>query len=500
MERRRFVGLTGAAAAAALSGILPRSATSLGPSEADWRALERGLGGEIVRPGQDGYDLARLTYNSLFDGVRPQAVARCRTGSDVREVLAFARRFGMPITARSGGHSYAGYSTGPGVVVDLSPLNSIEVSGDRATVGSGAKLIDVYDQLIARGICIPGGTCPTVGIAGLTLGGGIGVLGRAHGLTADCLVAARVVSADGRVLECDAQRHSDLFWALRGGGGGNFGIVTSFTFRAHRTQPVDRLHLSWNPGHAREVLSGWQAWSRALPESVWSGLVLRPGPPEGQGPTAWATVVCLDSEADRHAAGLAAAVGREPSTRTVQSTGYRELMLTMAGCDERSVSECRLKAHGPEGTLERSAYVAASDFFDHPLPPDGVDAMIRGARPGGKRIGVVILDAMGGAIGRVPSEATAFVHRSALFSAQYFTSLPRGTPAEALDEASAWQQELRKAMRPWSSGRAYQNYVDPRLGGWERAYYGRNHERLVRVKAAYDPEWVFRFPQGIPPR
>lgn len=179
-------------------------------------------------------------------------------------------------------------------------------------------------------------------------------------------------------------------------------------------------------------------------------------------------------------------------------TGYRELMLAMAGCEERSVAECHLPAPDSTGTLERTAYVAASDFFDHPLPPDGVDAMIRGARAP-KRTGVVILDAMGGAIGRVDEDATAFVHRSAVFSAQYFTARRGGTPADELDETAAWQQTLRRAMRPWSSGRAYQNYVDPRLEGWPRAYYRRAYDRLVWVKAAYDPDRLFRFPHGIPP-
>jgi hypothetical protein len=174
-------------------------------------------------------------------------------------------------------------------------------------------------------------------------------------------------------------------------------------------------------------------------------------------------------------------------------------MLAMAGCEERRVPECHLEAPGSEGTLGRSVYAAASDFFDHPLPADGIDAMIAEARPPvGK--GVVILDAMGGAIGRVARDATAFVHRSALFSAQYFTSAPPGTSASELEESSAWQQTMRRAMRPWSSGRAYQNYVDPKLEGWEQAWYGWNLERLKKVKAAWDPDGVFLFPHGIPAR
>src|SRR5690606_9756418 len=156
--------------------------------------------------------------------------AFCKTPQDVRECIDFARLSKTPIHMRSGGHSYAGWSTGPGLVIDVSRMNQVRVDAGStiATIGAGAKLIDVYDGLAAQGRTLPGGSCPTVGIAGLTLGGGISMLGRAYGMTCDNLLEAEIVTANGKILTCDAKRHPDLFWACRGGGGGNFGIATSF--------------------------------------------------------------------------------------------------------------------------------------------------------------------------------------------------------------------------------------------------------------------------------
>lgn len=178
----------------------------------DWDALRTALRDGLVRSVDPTYDAARLLYNTRFDGVRPQAIARCATVDDVRECVRFARAYRVPLALRSGGHSYGGWSTGTGLVIDLGRMAAIDVQNGRVVVGAGARLIDLYDAVAARGQGVPAGSCPTVGVTGLTLGGGVGVLSRAWGLTCDDLVAAQVVTADGQVRECDATREPDLFW------------------------------------------------------------------------------------------------------------------------------------------------------------------------------------------------------------------------------------------------------------------------------------------------
>src|SRR3954449_8921067 len=180
-------------------------------------------GGEVLLAGSAGYESARRSQIARFDGVRPRVVVRCRASEDVSQAIALARREGLPLALRSGGHCFAGRSSTTGVVIDVSGMGGVAFSDDTVAVGGGARLADVYDALAAHGRTIGAGCGPTVGIAGLPLGGGLGVLGRPHALTADQLLAARVVLAAGRFVDCDARRHEDLFWALRGAGGGGGG-------------------------------------------------------------------------------------------------------------------------------------------------------------------------------------------------------------------------------------------------------------------------------------
>jgi FAD/FMN-containing dehydrogenase len=503
MERRGFLRLTGAAAAAALSGC-GSSGSMAALSEADWTALAGQLTGDLLRPQSAGYDGARVVYNTRYDAVRPQAVARCRSADDVRAVLEFVRRFRLPVTPRSGGHGYAGYSTGSGVVIDVGPLNTVTTDGSTAVVGAGARLIDVYDALIARGVCIPSGSCASIGIAGITMGGGIGLLDRAHGLTCDALIAAQVVTADGRVLSCDAEREPELFWALRGGGGGNFGVTTSFTFRTHATRPVQFFSLDWSFAESLAVFAGWQSWARSLPDEIWSGLTFWAGeaPPAEISLNVHGLSLGDAGALERSLDALVARVGLPPSSRQQRSLTYRGLILDQAGCDGLTVSQCHVRGQTSDARLDRSAFAASSDIFDNWLPEAGVQALLDAlsARHAPGKIGGVIFDLMGGAVNRVAPDATAFVHRNAAFTAQYLASYAPGTAAAVLDDAAQWVHGMRAVMSAWSNGRAYQNYVDPLITNWQEAYYGPNYPRLVRAKAQYDPESVFQLPQGIPPR
>lgn len=252
MDRRRFLKYVSAALTPASltscrenrlqePGVLPTPDTE----EPRWVGLASELNGYLVRPKDQGYTIAAQTYNSRFDSIKPQAIVRCANVDDVTKALAFVRENKMVVTPRCGGHSFAGYSTTTGLVIDVGPMNTIKVNDDgTAKVGAGARLLNVYDQLIMQGVSIPSGSCPSVGISGVTMGGGIGMFDRQYGLTCDNLIALEVVTADGRLLQCDSTHHDDLFWALRGGGGGNFGVVVSFTFKTHPIQPPISVLLS----------------------------------------------------------------------------------------------------------------------------------------------------------------------------------------------------------------------------------------------------------------
>lgn len=474
------------------------------PGRLDWRALGRGLQGPLVRPGRGDYETARLLFNERFDSVHPAAVAFCETPDDVKECIAFVRRYRAPLALRAGGHCYAGWSTGPGLVVDVSRMGSVHVDAGRAVIGAGARLVDVYAALAEHGVSIPAGSCPTVGVAGLALGGGVGVVSRMHGLTCDAVEAIEVVTADGRLLRCDAHHHADLYWASRGGGGGNFGVATSFTFRTHPTRSVALAFLRWDWRHAAAVIQAWQEWAPHAPDALFSNAHLL-SVPGGAAPKASVGAVLLgdQGELERLLDGLVGKVGAAPVSRVAESTSYPHAMMVEAGCSDEALAQCHLPWQARGGQLSRVAYAAKSDLVTRPLSTAGVDVVVREVerrqRMHGLAEGGIAFDALGGVVGRVTPDATAFVHRNALYLAQYTATWGGDDPASVVERNLDWLRAFHKAMRPHVSGGAYQNYVDPDLADWKSAYYGANYGRLVRVKAAYDPDRVFRVPQGIPP-
>ena len=498
MDRRKFLGWASAAAASSLAGCGGGDgSTSAAPLPAglDWARLASELSGTLIRPGDARYAQAAAVANRRYESVQPQAVARCASPDDVKDVIAFARQNALAVTPRCGGHSFGGYSTSTGLVLDVTPMNTIQVNSDgTATIGAGARLVDVYDQLTAKGVSIPSGTCPTVGISGITLGGGIGFMDRKYGLTCDSLVSAKVVTADGRLLDCSATQQPDLFWALRGGGGGNFGVVTSFTFKTHVAQDLTEFQAAYAFADLPKVLAAWQTWQQGLPDDIWSFLVITFYNAKQPASVLVYGVSLLDeaSQLPYWNAFKSAAASTPLSTSTGRQT-YAEVMLS--GCNGKTVSQCHMVGQTPDAALSSYYFESTSDYYNRPLPAQGIDTLVQGidtARKAGLT-GQVLLDVMGGALGRVATNATAFPHRQALFSAEYYMDAPPGKPA-------TWHHDMRTAMKPWTSGGAYVNYIDPLIEDWGNAYYGSNYARLVQVKAAYDPEQVFRFAQGVPPR
>ncbi len=475
------------------------------PTDADWAALRGSLTGSLVLPSDPGYTTARELFQPRFDAVRPQAVVLCATESDVQHAVAFARTHGIVPTPRAGGHSYAGYSTGTGIVVDIGRLDRVVVGRGSVAVGAGARLIDLYAAIAPVGVAVPGGTCPSVGVAGLALGGGQGVVGRKLGLTCDAMTSVRMVTAAGDLITCDERSNADLFWASRGGGGGNFGIATGFELRTTPIGDVTLFSLHWPWAAAADVLGAWQAWGPDAPQELWSDchLLARAGDPPG--PLSSSVNGVLIGSAAALApllSDLRRAVGTEADHSYTSTLSYGAAMTAEAGCSGMTIEQCHLPNQNPGGLLRRASSLARSDFFAQAIPGDAIDAAVRAiaARQGDPGLGTtggVLFDAFGGAINLVAPAATAFVHREQRFLAQYFANLPDPASSSTLRANQAWLDGLYGTLHPRASGEAYQNYIDPSLAGWDRAYYGSNLTRLLATKESVDPEGLFRFPQGL---
>jgi FAD/FMN-containing dehydrogenase len=439
--------------------------------------LQGAIRGHVFERGQPGFEQAAIVFDPQFDSIRPDAVARPADGVDVRDAVRYCRHKGISVRARSGGHSYAGYSTAAhGVVLDLRNVSTISVDPQtgQATIGAGALLIDVYAQLAKSGVTVPGGSCPTVGIAGVTLGGGFGLASRRFGLTVDNVVAMKIVTPDGTLRTVDKHADPDLFWALRGGGGGNFGVVTEFTFTTHPMPPVSTFfEVTWPWSAASTAIEVWQSWAPHADDRVTSTLHVEAG-----GPDIHTTGQFLGPAADVHGhlaplLDVSGAMLKPP----VQQP-YLAMQLFLADCSGLSPDVCKSRA-------QRVEFRAKSDYVVKPLSADGRAAMVSAAeQPGGD----LLCDAYGGAIAQVDGDATAFVHRGPLFCIQYYA--PSTT-------SPAWVDQAWKKMRPYVSGKAYQNYIDHELDGWEAAYYGSALPRLKQVRHQVDPDHYFNFPQAI---
>ncbi len=444
--------------------------------------------GQVIRRGQPGFAAAAHVYNSRFDAVLPSLVARPLDAADVRTAVKWGVAHGIPLRARSGGHSYAGYSTlSGGMVLDLRHLRgiSVNVGARTATIGAGAQLIDVYSALAARGMTIPAGSCPSVGIAGHALGGGMGLAGRRFGLTADNLLSAQIVTADGRLITASAHNHPDLYWALRGGGGGNFGVVTSFTFRVHGIPPtVAWFFVRWPASSGADALGSWQAWAPHARSQLTSIFHLNGG---GVDPVR-VTGQYFGSASDLGA--LLAPLTSVPGA--VVHTGdldFLSAQLMWAGCSDISFAACHTVGTRPGGTLPRESFQAKSDYVAKPLPASARQALVQAAlsRAQSPGSGAVLFDSYGGAINHIAPAATAFVHRKVLFCIQYLT----------YNGGGSWLNSTYAKMRPYVTGGAYFNYTDPNLKRWQSAYYGSNYQRLLSIRRAVDPHHYFNFPQAI---
>ncbi|HEX5088471.1 MAG TPA: FAD-binding oxidoreductase [Nocardioides sp.] len=486
-----------AGSASVPSGSPSGSPSGAAPTRADWAQLGRSVQGSLVLPSDPGYDQVRLLENPRYDGEKPLAVLSVHSPQDVAAGLAFAHDHAVPVAIRSGGHGYPGWSAGgspPALVIDCRPLSEVHLDGATATIGSGAALASVYDTLGSRGRAIAAGSCATVGIAGLTLGGGVGVLTRAFGLTCDAVTSMQVVTADGSVRTVSTQEEPDLFWALRGGGGGHLGVVTSFALETSAAPTLQTVYLQWPVSAAPQVIEAWQSWAPGADDRLWSTLKALGGSKHAGGAILQlsGTWTGPASAFDQQLAALLDHVPT-PTTRSTHSHSYRDAMMSYAGCASIPVAQCTT---GPGGSLTREAFAATSHVAYDPLTSAGIDdllSQVDAAQSSGLQEAGISIDALGGKVRDIDPDGTAFVHRSALATVQYTATFPPGTAGHADD----YVHGFRAAMVPHWGNHAYVNYADATISDYQDAYFGANAARLAQVRSTYDPDGFFTQPQDF---
>jgi FAD/FMN-containing dehydrogenase len=464
-------------------------------------ALEAAIEGSVVPRDSPDVALVRKPPWAQFEDVRAEAVVRCSTPADVAATIAFARRVGAETVARSGGHCFAGRSSTRGILIDLSKLSSVSVTDGLATVQAGALLGDIYERLDGHGFTIAAGACPSVGIAGLTLGGGLGILGRRYGLTSDQLVGAHVVLADGRAVDCDEHREADLFWALRGAGGGQFGVVTSLVFRTVPADDVSCFKLAWPYRHAATAIDLWQHWAPDAPDELAASLLVNAsGTTEEPAVTIFGAMLGPKTEASDMLDQLIVRLGAEPSSATLEQMSHRAARYYLAEHAPGAERQDGASASAVEPSSS-SLMFSKSEFFRRPLPPGAIAALVDAfaMERGAGEARELDFTPWGGAYNRTPADATAFVHRNERFMLKHAVVLDPDASAPARATARDWLVRSWSIVHPHGSGGVFPNFPDPELTDGPRAYHGANYERLTQVKTRYDPDNVFRFHQSLPP-
>lgn len=480
--------LMGSAAAGGLAALgapvisFAQSSTSTAAAS-PWDDLTARLGGNLITPEHDAYDEARMVWNAMIDK-RPSAIARCSGVADVIEVVKYARDKNLPVTVRGGGHNVAGKAVRDGAIqIDLGRLHGIRVDSvrKRARAQGGVRWNAFDRETLALGLVTTGGTVGDTGIAGLTLGGGIGWLVRKHGLSCDNLISADVVTADGRLLTASESENADLFWAIRGGGG-NFGIVTSFEYQLHDLEPITGGLTLYPESMVKDLLHFYRDYTASAPDSVMTMAGVMVGPPgtpvEGQ--NAGYVAVCHSgpaSEGERLMQPI-----KEfgpPAVDFIGPTTYAAMQSLFEGA----------------GAPGMRNYWRSS--FMKELSDDAIDALVNRSdeipRPGT----LLLLEHMGGAVSRVGEKETAYANRGANYNVSILGSwLDAGED----DKNIAWTRMFGDELRSFSTGGAYVNYMAADESAENvRGAYEANFQRLVAVKRKYDPSNFFSGNQNIVP-
>jgi FAD/FMN-containing dehydrogenase len=448
-----------------------------------WDRLRDLVDGRLRLPGDSGFDEGSRPFNERFRDVAPAAVLSATGPADVSTAIRWSRDHRMSIVARGGGHSYAGYSVNRGLVLDLRRVDGVHVdpSTGLVTVGGGTQMRKIYAALREHDLCFPLGNGDDVGIGGLVLGGGVSVVSRAMGLTCDTLVSTDVVLADGSTVTCSETENPDLFWACRGGGGGNFGVNTSFTFQARPVVPTATCLVLWEWSHAFEVLTTMQEVMRRAPNEFAARIgVSRAAGEEG---VVSAIGQHLGSAAELREL-LAPALAAAPASRVdIVDQTYWEAADYLHHATSGGCFAVRTRCSpGPLAEDGLRTILGAVDKWPGSANPDGAG---------------VALFTWGGVINDVPVSATAFPHRDVLFLVSMDTSWQPGESPEVVRDNLDWLTTLHRDMGEFAPDASYVNFTDPDLDDWRTAYHGPNAARLAEVKQRYDPDRVFSFAQAI---
>lgn len=440
---------------------------------------ESDLTGRIVLPGDRQYSTARKEFNTFFNRY-PCVIVFAQDTQDVINAVLWARDKNIPFRIRSGRHNYEGLSVvDSGLVIDVSDMKRTAVNrrSGTATVQTGLRDFQLAETLGAQGLVVPPGLCPTTGIAGFTLGGGQSSLSRPWGLATDNLLEVELVDANGCLLRANAEENDDLFWALRGGGNGNFGVCTSFKFRTHQIDMVSYASISWDLCDLKPVLQAWQEYT--LPD------------------------------ADNRLTPLLTIASGQQSLLMMQGIFLGtagelrcllKLLLQAAPARKVTIEEMPwLEAAARIGATQPDTpepFKSVGPFVNQLLPDEGIE-IIRCfiSEPPTSSVSV-FFHGLGGAVAEVPNNATAYFYRKAFSNMSFFATWNSEAEAAA---GIRWVKDFRKAMKPFTKG-VYVNTQDLTIKNWPEEYYGDNFARLTGVKAKYDPENVFHFPQSIPVR
>lgn len=451
------------------------------PPPSAWKALAASLAGDLVLPGDPDYPEAKELFNPRWDSVKPIAVVEAASAHDVSLAIAFAHKYALNVRPKSGGHSYVGASDHTGsMMISVSRMShvSYDAASGIATVGAGAKLYPVHAALAAHGRTIPTGTCPTVGAAGLTLGGGLGVASTAHGVTCDQLASAQIVTADGVVRTASPSVNPNLYWALRGGGGGSFGIVTQFHYHTQPATGFGFFLMTFPWAHAAAVVRGWSSRVQVMPHTTWANLHLEASTDR----TADARVVgvCPPGQEQAQADAMQAAVGYDATSTSLFTKSFLDGIQFLGGGT----------------TSQRQGWAAGSDVLTSMTTPVS-ESLVRviAQRAASGHAGVAILDPLTGAVHAKTPAATAFPWRRHLCDIQWYLSLPDHPPAKQIQGAYDWIDKGHASVKALSAG-GYVNYIEPRRD--IASYYAGNFTRLRKVKAQYDPTNFFNTHWGIP--
>jgi FAD/FMN-containing dehydrogenase len=442
-------------------------------------ALADGFTGQLLRPADAGYDEVRRVHNGLIDK-RPAVIARCRNAREVVGAVNLAQRLGLETAVRGGGHNVAGLATvDGGFMVDVSPMKGIAVDAERRTarVGAGVTWAELNIATQAHGLAVTGGVVSSTGVAGLTLGGGLGWLMSKYGLALDNLISIELVTAAGDLIAASETENPDLFWAVRGGGG-NFGVATAFEFQLHEVGPIVTGGLIAHPfASAGEVLRLFRDCTAALPDeqAIVAGLIHAP---DGSGLAAMVTCHCGSLEDGERAMAPLRRLA-SPLTDALGQMPYADL-------------NAMLDDAYPKGALNywKSSFLST-------LSDDAIDTIVECFGRCPTPMGQIILEHVHGAATRVPPGQTAFPHRHVGYN---FLLMSQWTDPAISERCIAWARETYAAMAPFTAPGRYVNYLDNDEAGEPIVEaYGANYARLRRIKSRYDPKNFFRMNQNILP-